>query len=142
MVRDSELNGHAHVENSTLPAEDVETIGGTVEETVALILRNVGSLGKTLGMSELLVVRDVVTLAEKLVPVVTDNQAFGQTHVEIAAIGGVVTLGETVLETEGFVLKDAEILADTRVDNDRDELVLGAVDIVSDTLLEAKLLSL
>ena len=71
------------------------------------------------------------TLAEELAPVVSDNQPFGQTHVEIAAV---------VLETEGFVLKDAEILADTLVDNDRDELLLGAVEI--DALVEAKLLSL
>ena len=32
----------------------------TVEETVALILRNVESLRKTLGMSELFVVKDVM----------------------------------------------------------------------------------
>jgi len=141
VVTGSEVLGHTHDARATLPIEDVETLWETVENTEALVLRNVEESELRVGESEVLVVRDVITFSEELVPVVKENEIFGHTHVEIASRGDEVTREETVVETEGFVLKkDVEILADTLVEND--ELVLGAVEIAAETFVETELLVL
>ena len=102
MIRDSEFNGHAHVESSILPAGAVvaKSLGDTLLETDVLSLSDIERLAEALVLLLLLLLLLPPLLKED------DNKVLGHAQVErnVSPTGNV----EPVVETETLALRDDE----------------------------------